>query len=317
MSLERRSLWLDEKLMILKFVDENPTSKRRVLAGNWTFPCTRCEPPSPAKGPGGNQRTSSRTLTPESSTIRATSTSSVALNSTVRSFLSDLVKPDSDGDPWSPTTLAVVGQRVGVILGVNEDCSDNLAPRVVGRRIDPKNLRNLCSPPCVYLASTEDLSRMPVGALEQYLDVLDRRMRAGKRVVAVFLTPDVAEAVSSDFKNTRLFSLRCSSMSSRNSSDVSILKHFKQLYRTFLLRRFTVLNGQLEEARPTLLFAMSLITMSWDCLKQDIIRTAFKDWGFHGCILSHSAAAEPKQGDAAGHAVDTGNVLLDSFVWTD
>nr|XP_037290296.1 major centromere autoantigen B-like [Rhipicephalus microplus] len=225
--------------------------------------------------------------------------------------------PDSDGDPWSPTTLAVVGQRVGVILGVNEDCSDNLAPRVVGRRIDPKNLRNLCSPPCVYLASTEDLSRMPVGALEQYLDVLDRRMRAGKRVVAVFLTPDVAEAVSSDFKNTRLFSLRCSSMSSRNSSDVSILKHFKQLYRTFLLRRFTVLNGQLEEARPTLLFAMSLITMSWDCLKQDIIRTAFKDWGFHGCILSHSAAAEPKQGDAAGHAVDTGNVLLDSFVWTD
>ncbi|KAL3221084.1 hypothetical protein MRX96_029641 [Rhipicephalus microplus] len=158
---------------------------------------------------------------------------------------------------------------------------------------------------------------MPVGALEQYLDVLDRRMRAEKRVVAVFLTPDVAEAVSSDFKNIRLFSLGCSSMSNRNSSDVSILKHFKQLYRTFLLRRFTVLNGQPVEARPTLLSAMSLITMSWDCLKQDIIRTAFKDWGFHGCILSHSAAAEQKQGDAAGHAVDTGNVLLDSFVWTD
>ncbi|XP_075730602.1 major centromere autoantigen B [Rhipicephalus microplus] len=213
--------------------------------------------------------------------------------------------------------VAVVGQRVGVILGVNEDCSDKLAPWVVGRRSDPKNLRNVCSPPCAYLASTEDLSRMPVGALEQYLDVLDRRMRAEKRVVAVFLTPDVAEAVSSDFKNIRLFSLGCSSMSNRNSSDVSILKHFKQLYRTFLLRRFTVLNGQPVEARPTLLSAMSLITMSWDCLKQDIIRTAFKDWGFHGCILSHSAAAEQKQGDAAGHAVDTGNVLLDSFVWTD
>lgn len=102
-------------------------------------------------------------------------------------------------------------------------------------------------------------------------------------------------------------------MSNQNPLDVGILRRFKQLYRTFLFRRFTVLNDQPEEARPSLLVAMSFILTSWDSLEQDVVRTAFKACGFRGCILSHSAAGELEQDDVAGNEMDTGDVLPDNF----
>uniref|UniRef100_A0A131YYX4 Centromere protein B n=1 Tax=Rhipicephalus appendiculatus TaxID=34631 RepID=A0A131YYX4_RHIAP len=412
MSRKRRSLRLDEKLKILKFVDENPTSKRRMLARQLDIPVSTlatvvgkrerieanvqrfgpacrstkagqhknlddfmlswmsdvAEAPSVeemretaqavARSMGIDGFTASngwlwrfkkrhgfaRCSRPSSAKQRA----AVSSEGTRRepedllAFLgareqyhprdvyvigwtqlyyallpSDLVKPDPDGDLLVANRATAVRQRVGVILGVNEDCTDRLAPWVVGRRSNPKNLRNVCNPPCTYLASEEDLSRAPVDALEQYLDVLESRMRTEKRVVAVFLTPDLAEAVSRDFKNVRLYSLGGSGMSSQNPLDVGILTHFQRLYRTFLFRRFTVLNNQPEEARPTLLVAMSFIATSWDSLEQDVVRTAFKACGFRGCILSHSAAVELEQDDVAGNAVDTGDVLLDNFVQMD
>lgn len=409
MSRKRRSLRLDEKLKILKFVDENPTSKRQVLARQLDIPLSTlvtlvgrresieanlqrfgpacrstrsgrhknledfmcswmsdvAEAPSVeemretaqavARSMGIDDFTASngwlwrfkkrhgfaRCKQPSLAKQRAAVSSERTRREPedLLAFLgareeyhprdvyvigwtqlyyallpSDLAKPDPDGDLLLTNRAATVRQRVNVILGVNEDCTDRLAPWVVGRRGNPKNLRNVRNPPCAYLgANTEDLSQTPVDALEQYLVALDNRMRAEKRVVAVFLTPDLAEAVSCDFKNVRLYSLGGSAMSNQNPLDVGILRRFKELYRTFLFRRFTVLKDQPEEARPSLLVAMSFILTSWDSLEQDVVRTAFKACGFQGCILSHSAAGELEQDDVAGNEMDTGDVLPGNF----
>lgn len=423
MSRKRRALTLDEKLKILKFVDENPTTKRRLLARQLDIPVTtlvtligkrksieanlqRFSPTCRSTKSGKHKKLEEfmfswmndaaesagrapaieeiravaedvarsmgidnfaasngwlwrfkkrygfvRCRRPSSAKQRAAA-SSERRRGEPQDFLaflnvreqyhprdvyvvgwaqlyyallpSDIVKPDPEllvPDVNCTTTVRRGERRIGVILGVNEDCTDRLAPWVIGRRSNPENLRNICNPPCTYLPSAEDLSVLPVHALEQYLVMLDCRMRVEKRVVAVFLTRDLAEAVAVDydFANVRLFSLALGGPATidQNPLDVGIRRRFKELYRTFLLRRLAILNDDPEKARPTLLVAMSLVATSWDSVEQDVVRSAFKACGFRGCILSHSGPGELDLEEIVSSAMNTGDVLPDSYVQVD
>lgn len=420
MSRKRRSLTLDEKLKILKFVDENPTAKRKVLARQLDIPIStlvtlvgrresieanvqrfdpscrttrsgrhkklddfmfswmsdsearpsleemremaeavassmgidgftastgwlsrfrkrhgfaRCKkrPPAQRRDPSSTER---RTGEPDDlvaflqvrEQYHPRNVYVVGWSQLYYALLpSDLAQPDAGDELLGLDTFhATVPRReprVGVILGVNEDCTDRLAPWVVGRRWNPRNLRGICNPPCNYFASAEDVSRCPIDALEQYLVSVDSRMRAEKRVVAVFLAQDLAEAAAAkcDFTNIRLYSLARGVLATndQNPLHVGILRCFKDLYRTFLLKRLTILADQPEEARPTLLVAMSLVATSWDSLEQDVVRAAFKACGFRGCILSHLAAGEPVKDEAMADATDADSGPSDNYVQAD
>lgn len=421
MSRKRRSLTLDEKIKILKFVDENPTAKRRVLARELDIPmstlCTlverresieanvqRFDPSCRATRSGRHKKlddfmfswmsevsdAGARPSLEEMREVAEGVASSMGIDGFTAStgwlcrfkkrhgFARCKKKPSAQrrasssrqrGEPddlvaflhvreqYHPRNVYVVGwsqlyyallpsdlaqpeaggallgldtnhatvprreNRVGVILGVNEDCTDKLAPWVVGRRLNPRNLRGVCNPPCNYLASAEDLTRFPIDALEQYLVSVDSRMRSEKRIVAVFLARDLAEAaaVRCDFTNIRLYSLARGDLatSEQNPLHVGILRRFKELYRTFLLKRLTILADQPEEARPTLLVALSLVATSWDSLEQDVVRAAFKACGFRGCILSHLATGELERDEAVGSAMDAHNGPSDNYVQAD
>ncbi|KAK8756311.1 hypothetical protein V5799_000986 [Amblyomma americanum] len=177
--------------------------------------------------------------------------------------------------------------RVGIVLGVNEDCTDRLTHHVVGLRENPGSLRGICSSPCVYLGGVRPL-KLTTETLEQYLSRVDKRMHDEKRHVAIFLPRDLAAAVQRVFTNLRLYAFASGTpFTNQNPLHMGIQRRFKELYRTFLVKRLTILGGQVEEARPKLFVAMSLIATSWDSVEQETVRAAFRACGFRGSIPSH------------------------------
>lgn len=206
--------------------------------------------------------------------------------------------------------------RVGIVLGVNEDCTDRLAPYVIGLREDPDSLRGIRSSPCIYTVGSRPL-QLTTETLEQYLSGVDKRMQAEKRHVVVFLPQELAAAVQRVFTNLRLYAFANGThFANQNPLLLGILRRFKELYRMFLVKRLAILDGQVEEARPTLLIAMSLVATSWDSVEQGTVRAAFKACGFRGSILAHLHTEQQTTWEAVDNGVGA-DVLLESYVQVD
>uniref|UniRef100_A0A023GKS5 Putative tigger transposase n=1 Tax=Amblyomma triste TaxID=251400 RepID=A0A023GKS5_AMBTT len=231
---------------------------------------------------------------------------------------SDISQSHADGQLSDPDAKCFVRDgepRVGIVLGVNEDCTDRLTPCIIGLHENPGSLRGTCNLPCVYLGGARPL-QLTAETLQQYLHDVDKRMRAEKRRVAVFLPQHLMAAVQRVFTNLRLYAFASSTrFANQNPLYMGVLRRFKELYRMFLVKRLAILNSRVEEARPTLFIAMSLVATSWDSVEQETVRAAFKACGFRGSILAHLHSEQ-----AAWEAVDNGvdkYVPLDSYVQVD
>lgn len=199
--------------------------------------------------------------------------------------------------------------RVAVLLGVNEDCTDRLTPWVIGRQERPASLQGLRRPPCNYVGGSEP-PQLTADVLGRYLFSLNERMGTEKRSVAVFLAQGVAAKVRKALTNVQVYDLVQEGSNVQNPLEMGILARFKELYRTYLFRRLALMNGQLEEARPTMLIATSLAVTAWDSVEQKTVRAAFRACGFRGCISAHRSADSQETDQVGdGGAVDAAGVL--------
>lgn len=207
--------------------------------------------------------------------------------------------------------------RVAVLLGVNEDCTDRLTPWVIGRQERPASLQGLRSPPCNYVGGSE-APQLTTDVLGRYLLSLNERMGTEKRSVAVFLARGVAAKVRKALTNVQVYDLVQEASQVQNPLEMGVLARFKELYRTYLFRRLALMNGQLEEARPTMLIATSLAVTAWDSVEQKTVRAAFRACGFRGCISAHrSADSQETDPVGDGGAVDAADVPSNSYAQAD
>lgn len=78
------------------------------------------------------------------------------------------------------------------------------------------------------------------------------------------------------------------------------------------------MNGQLEEARPTMLIATSLAVTAWDSVDQKTVRAAFRACGFRGCISAHRSADSQETDQVGdGGTVDAAGVPSNGYVQAD
>lgn len=169
-------------------------------------------------------------------------------------------------------------ERVTVLLATNMTGTDMIKPLVIGKSKKPRCFAGVKSLPVEYTANKK--AWMNAELFASWLTKLDKQMGREKRKIILFIDNCSAHNTIPPLKWVNVQFLPANTTSKLQPLDQGIIKNFKVLYRTEVVRKFLSDIEEGKECAINLLEAIRLINKSWRRVATKTVRNCFKSCGF-------------------------------------
>lgn len=169
-------------------------------------------------------------------------------------------------------------ERVTVLLASNMSGTNMLKPFVIGKAKNPRCFKGVKSLPVQYSANKK--AWMNAELFASWLTQLDKQMEKEKRKIIMFVDNCSAHKTIPPLQWVDVKFLPANTTAKLQPLDQGIIKNFKVLYRTEVVRKFLSDIEDGNDCTINLLQAMRLIDKCWRNITRQTVVNCFKTCGF-------------------------------------
>nr|XP_024218269.1 tigger transposable element-derived protein 6-like [Halyomorpha halys] len=217
------------------------------------------------------------------------------------------------GDPCHGGKLSK--ERVTLLLAASMSGKEKLPLLMIGKSKKPRCLRGVRTLPLNYKNNIK--AWMTRDIFTDWLRSIDIHMRLNKRKILLFIDNCSAHTHLPQFENIKIIFLPPNTTSRLQPMDQGIIKNFKQLYRTEVVKLILQKIENHETVDITILAAMRLARRAWNDVKSATVANCFKKSGFKTAPGGEKAGGEPDLENVIASEEDWSRVLGDTSASVD